>query len=197
VPPGVEAAKGDCGGGHGGLPPATCHRPRYRLPAAGGRIWAGQRADPPRALRARGRADAGAHVSLPPHQRAAGGARWSGADAKGGAGGTTLPREVGGVPGEAGGGGPRDRGPREAWFVGWGVGGVPGEAGGGGRGSRRCHAHARGQELGLMKERGRMTHSDRMTSTTEDEAAQRAGSKAATAATSTPAAASAGRTAGL
>src|SRR5215469_6122610 len=27
---------------------------------------------------------------------------------------------------------PRDRGPREACFVGWEVGGVPGEAGGGG-----------------------------------------------------------------
>src|SRR5215510_7488205 len=37
----------------------------------------------------------------------------------------TLPREVGGVPGEAGGGGPLTL-PRE-------VGGVPGEAGGGGR----------------------------------------------------------------
>jgi len=45
----------------------------------------------------------------------------------------SLPREVEGVPGEAGGGGPRDRGPREACFAGWDVGAVLGEAGGGGR----------------------------------------------------------------
>src|SRR5262249_41678527 len=42
------------------------------------------------------------------------------------------PRGAGGVPGKAGGGGPRVRGPREACFVGWLVGGVPSEAGGGG-----------------------------------------------------------------
>ena len=34
----------------------------------------------------------------------------------------SLPREVEGVPGEAGGGGPRDRGPREVCFAGWDVG---------------------------------------------------------------------------
>src|SRR5215831_14691482 len=49
---------------------------------------------------------------------------------------TISPREVGGVPGEAGGGGSRARGPREACFAGWDVGGVPGEAGGGGSRAR-------------------------------------------------------------